>query len=162
MENAKTLIYTDGACPGDPGPGRGGYGIIIRYSDAEGNIQEKEYSQGYERTTHNRMELRAVIKAFEMFEEPCEVEIYSDSKYVVDGANSYLETWIKRGWKKADNKPVENVDLWKQFVEVKKPYTVVLNWVKGHNKNPLNERCDKLAVAAANSDNLIVDEGYIE
>lgn len=106
MENAKTLIYTDGACPGDPGPGRGGYGIIIRYSDAEGNTHEQEYSQGYERTTHNRMELRAVIKALEMLEGPCEVEINSDSKYVVDNANNYLETWIERGWKKADNKPV--------------------------------------------------------
>ena len=108
------------------------------------------------------MELRAVIKALEMLEGPCEVEINSDSKYVVDNANNYLETWIERGWKKADNKPVENTDLWKRFVEVKKPYAVSLNWVKGHNKNPLNERCDKLAVAAANSDNLIVDEGYVE
>ncbi|HIR92996.1 MAG TPA: ribonuclease HI [Candidatus Mediterraneibacter colneyensis] len=162
MVNEKTLVYTDGACPGDPGPGRGGYGIIIRYSDEEGNVHEQECSQGYERTTHNRMELRAVIKALEMLEGSCEVELYSDSKYVVDNANNYLETWIKRGWKKADNKPVENTDLWKRFVEVKSLHSVSLNWVKGHNKNPLNERCDKLAVEAANGGNLIVDEGYIE
>ena len=158
MENARISIYTDGAC--SVNPGHGGYGIIIRRPDAEGNIQEQEYSQGYEWTTNNRMELTAVIKALEMLEEPCEIDLYSDSKYVIDNANDNLENWIKSGWKKPDKKQVKNIDLWKRFVEVKKMHTVTLSYVKAHADDQLNIRCDALAKAAADSDDLIIDEGY--
>ncbi|MGN0379351.1 MAG: ribonuclease HI [Butyrivibrio sp.] len=152
-------IYTDGAARGNP-DGPGGYGTVLRYVDGSGNVHEKELSQGYVRTTNNRMELMAAIAGLEALKTPCDVELYSDSKYLVDAFNQkWIEGWIKKGWKRSQNEPVKNVDLWKRLLEAKKPHKVKFIWVKGHNGHDFNERCDGLATAAADGDNLIVDAG---
>ena len=145
-------IYTDGACSGNPGPG--GLGVILKFNDAE-----KEFSQGYKHTTNNRMELRAVITGLNMLKYPCNVKLYTDSKYVADSIlKGWAKGWQQNGWKKADKKPALNIDLWKQLLELLEIHEVEIIWVKGHNDHPYNERCDKLAVAAYNGDNLIKDE----
>ena len=125
-------IYTDGACSGNPGPG--GWGAILQY----GRFQ-KELSGGEEQTTNNRMELTGVITALEALTEPCVVELWSDSKYVIDG--------LGKGWVKADKKPALNPDLWQRLLELCEVHTVNLHWVKGHADNEFNNRCDELAVA---------------
>lgn len=145
-------IYTDGACSGNPGPG--GLGVILKFNDTE-----KEISQGYKHTTNNRMELRAVITGLNMLKYPCKVKLYTDSKYVADSIlKGWAKGWQQNGWKKADKKPALNVDLWKQLLELLETHEVEIIWVKGHNDHPYNERCDKLAVAAYNGNNLIEDE----
>ena len=145
-------IYTDGACSGNPGPG--GLGVILKFNDTE-----KEFSQGYKHTTNNRMELRAVITGLNMLKYPCNVKLYTDSKYVADSIlKGWAKGWQQNGWKKADKKPALNVDLWKQLLDLLENHEVEIIWVKGHNDHPYNERCDKLAVAAYNGDNLIEDE----
>ena len=134
-------IYTDGACSGNPGPG--GWGAILEWQG-----HEKELSGGEAQTTNNRMELTAVLTALSLLKEPCIVELYSDSKYVVDAIDKgWLYGWQKKDWIKADKKPVLNVDLWQQLLPELKRHDVRLHWVKGHAENEKNNRCDQLAVA---------------
>lgn len=152
-------IYTDGAARGNP-DGPGGYGTILNYVDAKGVLHEREFSQGYVRTTNNRMELMAAITGLEALKRPCEVELYSDSKYLVDAFNQHwIDGWLKKGWKRGKNEPVKNVDLWKRMLEAKAPHQVKFIWVKGHDGHPQNERCDELATSAADGDGLIIDTG---
>lgn len=143
------VIYTDGAAKGNPG--NGGYGAVLMYGQ-----HRKEISEGFVKTTNNRMELLAVIVALEMLTRPVDVTIYSDSKYVVD---SVEKKWLF-DWEKKNFKDKKNVDLWKRFLPVYRKHKVKFIWVKGHAGNPLNERCDQLAVAAAESGNLKIDEGF--
>ena len=134
-------IYTDGACSGNPGPG--GWGAVLRYQDVE-----KELSGGEAETTNNRMELTAVIRALECLNQPCVVELYSDSKYVIDALSlGWAKGWQARGWKKPDKKPAPNPDLWQQLLELTERHEMRYHWVKGHADNPYNNRCDQLAVA---------------
>ena len=151
-------IYTDGAARGNP-DGPGGYGAVLEYVDPKGTLHTKELSQGYKKTTNNRMELMAVIVALEALNRPCEVELYSDSKYVVDAFNQHwIDSWLKKGWKRGKNEPVKNADLWKRLLKAKEPHQVTFIWVKGHDGHPENERCDFLATSAADGDNLFDDE----
>lgn len=153
----KVTIYTDGAARGNPN-GPGGYGAVLEYVDANGNLHTKEISAGYQKTTNNRMELTGLIRALECLNGPCEIDLYSDSKYVVDAFNQrWVESWLKKGWKKSDNKPVKNIDLWKKLLAVKKPHRITFHWVKGHDGHPQNERCDALATAAADGTELLED-----
>ena len=155
----KVEIFTDGAARGNP-DGPGGYGCVLRYVDPKGNVHEREFSKGYEKTTNNRMELMAVIAGFEALNRPCEIELYSDSQYVVNAFNQHwIDGWIKKGWKRGKNEPVKNVDLWKRLLQAKEPHRVTFNWVKGHAGHPQNERCDELATTAADGKDLIADEG---
>ena len=134
-------IYTDGACSGNPGPG--GWGAILEWRGVE-----KELSGGAAETTNNRMELTAVIRALSLLKEDCIVELYSDSKYVVDALEKgWLYGWKKRNWRKADNKPVLNVDLWEELLPLIARHEVHYHWVKGHAENEKNNRCDQMAVA---------------
>ncbi|MBP5368403.1 MAG: ribonuclease HI [Bacteroidales bacterium] len=145
-------IYTDGASRGNPGPG--GFGTVLLYGQ-----YRKEISQGFRLTTNNRMELLAVIIGLEALKKPgMNVTIYSDSKYVVDSVEKkWIIGWLKKGFKDKKNK-----DLWLRFLEVYKQHTVKFVWIKGHNETPENERCDRLAVAAAlDTPNLLDDTGYI-
>ena len=152
-------IYTDGAARGNP-DGPGGFGTVLEYVDSKGELHTKEISQGYKKTTNNRMELMAVIAGLEALNRPCNVELYSDSKYVVDAFNQmWIDGWLKKGWKRGKNEPVKNVDLWKRLLAVKEKHTVIFHWVKGHDGHPQNERCDELATTAADGDSLLVDEG---
>ena len=155
----RVKIYTDGAARGNP-DGPGGYGTVLEYTDTKGNLHTRELSQGYQRTTNNRMELMAVIAGLEALNRPCEVELYSDSQYVVNAFNQHwIEGWIKKGWKRGKNEQVKNVDLWKRLLAAKEPHKVKFIWVKGHNGHPQNDRCDELATGAADGNDLIVDEG---
>ena len=139
----KVFIYTDGACSGNPGPG--GWGAILV---CEG--KEKELSGGEENTTNNRMELLAAIRSLQALKYPCEVEFFSDSRYLVDAmTKGWLQNWIKRGWKKADKSPVLNPDLWRELLDAAAPHRIAWNWVKGHAGHSYNERCDRLAVEGA-------------
>lgn len=141
MANKKVTIYTDGACSGNPG--KGGWGAILIYGDAV-----KEISGGEDNTTNNRMELKAVIEALKALKSPCDVEIYSDSAYVVNAfTQKWIDNWIKNNWKTADKKSVKNVDLWQELLVLIKTHNVTFKKVKGHSDNELNERCDKLAKA---------------
>jgi len=134
-------IYTDGACSGNPGPG--GWGAILQYGEFR-----KELSGGEPHTTNNRMELTGVITALEALKEPCEVELYSDSKYVIDALQKgWAKGWRARGWIKSDKRPALNPDLWERLLALCERHTVRLHWVKGHADNPHNNRCDELAVA---------------
>lgn len=135
------ILYTDGACSGNPGPG--GWGALLRYGE-----NEKELS-GYEaETTNNRMEMTAVIEGLRALKRGCHVTIYTDSKYVLQGLTEWLPNWKKRGWKTADKKPVKNVDLWQELDRICAQHTVTWQWVKGHNGDVDNERVDALARAA--------------
>lgn len=152
-------IYTDGSSRGNPGPG--GYGSILRFVDRNGRVHEKELSRGFRLTTNNRMELLGVIVALEALKSPCEVTVHSDSQYVVNAFNQHwVDGWLKRGWKNAKKEPVKNPDLWKRLLRAKEPHEVAFVWVKGHAGHPENERCDALATAAADGDNLAEDEGF--
>ncbi len=134
-------LYTDGACSGNPGPG--GWGAVLEW---EGH--EKELSGGEISTTNNRMELTGVIRGLEALKEPCIVELYSDSKYVIDALEKgWAVGWQKRGWVKSDKKPALNPDLWQRLLELCQIHQVRCHWVKGHAENPKNNRCDELAVA---------------
>lgn len=137
----KVELFTDGACSGNPGPG--GWGAILRYRGVE-----KELSGGEAATTNNRMELTAAIMGLSALTERCAVTLYSDSKYLIDGLQKgWAKGWKARGWKKADNKPALNPDLWDKLLALYDSHDVTLVWVKGHNEHPENERCDALAVA---------------
>ena len=152
-------LYTDGAARGNP-DGPGGYGAVLEYVDTKGQLHIKELSQGYKKTTNNRMELMAVISGLEALNRPCQVDVYSDSKYVVDAFNQHwVDSWIKKNWKRGKNEPVKNVDLWKRLMAVKAKHDVTFHRVKGHDGHPQNERCDELATTAADGNALIVDEG---
>ena len=147
-------LYTDGACRGNPG--KGGYGVILKYGDIE-----KELSAGYECTTNNRMELLAAITGLEALKVPCRVDLYTDSKYLADSIEKgWVYGWQKKGWKKADGKPALNVDLWQRMLSLLETHQVKIKWIKGHAGHPKNERCDALAVAAAEGENLLIDENY--
>ena len=151
-------IYTDGAARGNP-DGPGGYGTILTYEDAKGTLHVREYSQGYVRTTNNRMELMAVIAGLEALNRPCRVEVYSDSQYVTNAFNRHwIDSWVKRGWKRSSGQ-VKNTDLWQRLLKAKEPHEVQFIWVKAHAGHEQNERCDFLATSAADGGNLIVDEG---
>lgn len=153
----KVEIYTDGAARGNP-DGPGGYGTVLRYTDSKGEVHEKELSQGYIKTTNNRMELLAAIRGLEALKTPCDVDLYSDSKYLVDAFNQkWIDGWIAKGWKRGKNEPVKNPDLWKALLKAMEPHKVNFIWVKGHNGHPLNERCDVLATTAADGNDLIED-----
>lgn len=155
-------IYTDGAARGNP-DGPGGYGTILEYTDRKGILHTKEISQGYVKTTNNRMELMAVIAGLEALNRACDIEIYSDSQYVVNAFNQHwIEGWIKKNWKRGKNEPVKNVDLWKRLLAAKEPHNVTFIWVKGHDGHPQNERCDMLATTAADGRDLIIDEGLAD
>ena len=133
----QVAIFCDGSSLGNPGPG--GYGVILRYGN-----KEKELTGGDLMTTNNKMELTAVIEGLKALKEPCDVTIYSDSSYVVNGINEWLEGWIKRNFKK-----VKNPNLWKDYIKVAKPHKIKAIWVKGHSGHLENERCDKLARTTA-------------
>lgn len=153
----KVTIYTDGSARGNP-DGPGGYGTILSYVDGTGTEHLREYSQGYKKTTNNRMELLAAIVGLEALIRPCDVTLYSDSQYLVKAFNDHwLEGWIKKGWKRGKNEPVKNVDLWKRLLAAMEPHNVEFVWVKGHAGHPQNERCDELATSAADSDDLLDD-----
>ncbi|MGN0505528.1 MAG: ribonuclease HI [Lachnospiraceae bacterium] len=155
----KVTIYTDGSARGNP-DGPGGYGTILSYIDSNGKEHIREYSQGFVRTTNNRMELLAAIVGLEALTKPCEVTLYSDSQYLVKAFNEHwIEGWIKKGWKRGKNEPVKNVDLWQRLLAAMQPHQVEYVWVKGHAGHPQNERCDELATSAADSDRLLVDTG---
>lgn len=157
----KVTAYTDGSSLGNPGPG--GYGAILQFTDAEGTTHEKELSRGYEVTTNNRMEIMGVLAVLEALNEPVDITITTDSQYVAKAfSEHWLDSWKKRGWKKADKKPVLNVDLWKQVDELRKPHKVTLVWTKGHAGHEFNERCDILAKEAAVGERLSIDKGYIQ
>lgn len=154
----KVTVYTDGAARGNPG--QGGYGAVLEFVDSKGELHVREYSGGYKKTTNNRMELMGAIVALEALNRPCDIDLYSDSKYVIDAFNQHwIESWQKKGWKKSDKQPVKNVDLWKRLLTAKSPHNVTFHWVKGHDGHPQNERCDTLATTAADGGNLMEDTG---
>ena len=149
MSFPRVILYTDGSALGNPGPG--GYGVVLISGP-----HRKEMSAGFCLTTNNRMELLAVITGLEALKVPCEVTVYSDSKYVVDAVN---EGWVF-GWERKAFKGKKNPDLWQRFLAIYRRHRVQLKWIKGHAEIPENERCDHLAVAAANSRGLPKDSGY--
>jgi ribonuclease HI len=154
LEAGKTVIFTDGASTGNPGPG--GYGVVILVG-----IQRKELSGGYQCTTNNRMELMGVITALQALQQRSEVVLYSDSRYVVNAIQlGWAKRWRARGWMRDATNRAENADLWSALLPLLDQHRVEFRWVKGHASNPENERCDRLAVQAAHQRNLPVDEGF--
>jgi ribonuclease HI len=150
----RVIIHTDGGCKGNPGPG--GYGVVMVCGK-----HRKELSAGYRLTTNNRMELRAAIAALASLSESCEVELYSDSKYLIDAiTKKWIEGWKKRGWKTAGNDPVKNQDLWLLLLAATGPHKIHWHWVKGHAGHRENERCDELANIAVVGKNLQEDVGF--
>lgn len=136
-------IFTDGACPGNPGAG--GWGAILRYKEVE-----KELSGGEENTTNNRMELTAVIEALSALKKSCNISLYTDSQYVMNGVTEWMDNWKKKGWRTAHkNKGVKNIDLWQKLDELQQKHEIRWIWVRGHNGHPENERCDAMARAEA-------------
>lgn len=137
----RVVLYTDGACSGNPGPG--GWGCLLIYKK-----NQKELSGGAQETTNNRMEITAVIEGLKLLKQPCVVDLYTDSKYVLEGATKWLEGWIQKNWRRADKKPVSNVDLWQELVPLLHRHQIVWHWVKGHAGEAGNERVDMLACLA--------------
>ena len=156
---SKVQIYTDGSARGNP-DGPGGYGVVMHFTDSKGQLHEKTLSGGYVRTTNYRMELMAAIMGLETLNRPCQVQLYSDSKYLTDAFNQrWIDSWIAKGWNRGKSGPVKNIDLWKRLLKAKEPHQVSFIWVKGHAGHPQNERCDQLATSAADGDDLMIDEG---
>ena len=155
MASAKqVIIYTDGACEGNPGPG--GYGVVLLYDG-----RRKELSEGYRRTTNNRMELLAVIRGLEALNERCRVTLYSDSRYVIDGIEKgWAARWRANDWMRNKKEAAINPDLWGRLLDLCDEHDVEFKWVPGHSGVPENERCDRLAVEAAHRKNLHPDEWY--
>jgi ribonuclease HI len=154
MSLKKVIIYTDGGCIGNPGPG--GYGVVLKYED-----NSKEISGGFRLTTNNRMELMAAIEGLKILKYPCDISLFSDSRYLVEAFNKgWLFNWKKKNWQKSDKKDVLNIDLWEQLYDLSKRHQITFHWVKGHNGHIENERCDQLASAAANNINLPPDIFY--
>lgn len=153
MTPKRVTIYTDGACTGNPGPG--GYCAILEYGE-----HRRELSGGFRRTTNNRMELTAAIKALEALKEPCHVTLVSDSEYVVNGiTKGWARGWRAKGWRRS-GKVVPNWELWRRFLELGEYHHMRLEWIRGHAGHVENERCDALAVAAAGGSDLPPDAGY--
>jgi ribonuclease HI len=149
----KVVIHTDGACKGNPGPGA--YGAVLVCGK-----HRKEISAAYRLTTNNRMELRAAIAALELLSESCEVELHSDSKYLIDAIQqNWIDGWKRRGWRTAGKQAVKNQDLWQRLVEAMTPHRIQWHWVKGHAGHRENERCDQLANQAVAGGDLIDDAG---
>lgn len=149
-------IYTDGACKGNPGPGA--YGAVLMFGE-----HRKEISAGYKLTTNNRMELLAAITALELLQQPCKVELHSDSKYLVQAINdNWIAGWQKKGWVNSKKEPVKNQDLWRKLLRVMEPHQISWHWVKGHAGNVENERCDELANEAVVATDLLEDTGFEE
>lgn len=143
MELTEVKIFTDGACRGNPGPG--GYGVILRCG-----TKEKELSQGFANTTNNRMELLAAVTGLKSLNRKCKVTLYTDSQYLANGiTKGWAAKWRANNWIKSDKKPALNSDLWEELLNLIEEHEVKINWVKGHDGHPENERCDKLAVDAA-------------
>jgi ribonuclease HI len=158
LDNQKVVVYTDGACSGNPG--HGGYGCVMLYKK-DNTIHRKELSQGYRLTTNNRMEMLGVIRALEALKKPSSVVVYSDSKYVIDAIKKgWLISWKKKGWINSQKKPVKNRDLWELFDKQLNIHDIKFVWVRGHAGVHENEVCDTLAVEASKSNNLIEDKGY--
>jgi ribonuclease HI len=152
MEHKEIHVYTDGSSRGNPGPG--GYGIVM---EQKGSNYFKEFSEGFRKTTNNRMELLAVVEALKKIKkENQKIIIYTDSKYVV---NSVEKKWVF-AWQKNNFKKKKNIDLWLEFLKEYKKHSVKLKWIKGHNDHPQNERCDNLAVEASKKERLLIDKGY--
>ncbi len=150
----KIQIHTDGACSGNPGPG--GFGAVLQFG-----AHRNELSGGFRKTTNNRMELLAVIEGLRALKEPCEVAVFTDSKYIVDAVNKgWARRWQANGWRRNPREKALNPDLWAQLLALLDTHAVTLRWVKGHAGNPGNERADALAVAASQSRNLAIDEAY--
>jgi ribonuclease HI len=148
----KVLIFTDGACSGNPGPG--GYGVIMRYGGSE-----KELSGGFRNTTNNRMELMGAIVALEALNEPCEAVITTDSQYLVNAVEKgWVYAWKVKSWRLSNKKPAQNVDLWEKLLVLLAKHKVAFNWIRGHTGHAENERCDALAVAASLEQNLPEDK----
>ena len=138
----KVELHTDGSALGNPG--KGGWGFILIFGK-----HEKEGSGSVKHATNNQMELMAVIKGLEAIKEPCEIKLFSDSKYVLDGLEKWIHGWKAKGWKTANRKDVKNKEMWMELDEMRSKHKIDFNWVKGHNGDPLNERVDKLAHTAA-------------
>lgn len=154
MQLPPVRIYSDGACLGNPG--RGGYGTLLLFGD-----HRKELSQGYRRTTNNRMELLGAIVGLEALTRPCQVALWSDSQYLVHAmTKGWLDGWQRRGWRTSQKEPVKNQDLWQRLLRAIDAHRIEWHWVRGHTGHPENERCDELAVAAANGGELLDDVGY--
>jgi ribonuclease HI len=152
----KVVIHTDGACKGNPGPGA--YAAVLTSGS-----HRREISAGYRLTTNNRMELRAAIAALELLSEPCEVELHSDSKYLVHALKDrWLEGWQRRGWLTAGKQPVKNQDLWRRLADAMAPHRIHWHWVKGHAGHAGNERCDTLANHALTQGELLEDTGFCQ
>ena len=150
----RVIIHTDGACKGNPGPGA--YGAVLVCGR-----HRKEIAEGYRLTTNNRMELRAAIAALELLSEPCEINLHSDSKYLVQAINDkWLHGWKRRDWKTADKSPVKNKDLWLQLTAAMASHRITWHWVKGHAGHQENERCDELANLAVTRRDLLEDTGF--
>ena len=151
----EVTIYTDGACSGNPG--KGGFGVILSYMG-----QFKEISKGFECTTNNRMELLAAIEGLSALKEPCKVKLWSDSKYLIDAVNkNWIDSWQKKGWVNSKKEKVKNRELFERLIELMNIHDIEFCWVKGHDGNPQNERCDFLATSAAKGENLLEDTEYI-
>lgn len=161
MSNMKKVFaYTDGSALGNPGPG--GYGSILRFTSEEGVTYESKLSQGFNKTTNNRMEIMGVIAVLEALNQPCELVVTTDSQYVANAFNqNWIAGWQAKNWKKADGKKVKNIDLWKRILELSKKHSITFEWVKGHDGHPENEKCDELAKNAATSLDLIDDIGFL-
>ena len=140
-DTKRVMIYTDGACSGNPGPG--GWGAILLFDG-----REKEVSGGEAHTTNNRMEIRAAIEGLNALKRACAVDLFTDSQYVRQGITQWMHNWKRRGWRTADNKPVKNEDLWRELDEAASRHDVAWHWVKGHADDPINIRVDELAVSA--------------
>ena len=149
MTKARVTIYTDGAARGNP-DGPGGYGTILQFTDSAGVLHEREYSEGFPKTSNNRMELLAAIVGLEALNRPCGVDLYSDSQYLINASEKgWLSNWKRNGWRTAGKEPVKNRDLWERLEAAAAPHNITWHWVKGHNGHPENERCDALATSAA-------------
>lgn len=147
----RVQLFSDGACSGNPGPG--GYGTILRYKD-----KVREFSAGYKNSTNNRMELRAIIVGLEALKEPCQVDVYSDSQYIVNAIEKgWAKRWRSNGWKRNKVELAKNIDLWTKLLDLLEKHKVRVFWVKGHAGHPENERCDQLAVEAASGTHLLED-----
>ena len=150
----KVTIYTDGGCTPNPGPG--GYGIVLIYGE-----KRRELSGGYRSTTNNRMELTAAIRGLESLKEPCDVTLFSDSQYVVNGiSKGWARRWKSKGWIKSDKRPAENIDLWEDLLNLCETHTVRFEWIRGHNGHAENECCDRLAGDASRRQDLPIDSVY--
>ena len=151
----EVTIYTDGACSGNPG--KGGFGVILSYMG-----KFREISKGYECTTNNRMELLAAIEGLSALKEPCKVKLWSDSKYLIDAVNkNWIDSWQKKGWVNSKKEKVKNRELFEKLIELMDIHDIEFCWVKGHDGNPQNERCDFLATSAAKGENLLEDTEYL-